>query len=102
MSVSWMERIKSFFGYEAPAAKNHSMTEVLQSYIPGIPEVKPELSEFDKIKAKFNPATDMIVMSYDKSATLNSDQLEWLNSLGKRVYYFDTDLLINTAIIRSY
>jgi hypothetical protein len=100
-----MERIQHFFGKVVVPAPDYTVREIV------LPDPEPEvvaeepkkpLTEFEKIYAQFNPRTDMIVLSYNKCLELSKDELNWLDSLGSRVYYFDTPYPVNMAILRSY
>ncbi len=101
MALSWIERIQHFFS-GAPTKEDDWETWPTSEEAKGPVEVKPELTEIEKIHAKFNPRTDMIVLSAEKAGSLSDDERNWLNSLGNRVYYFADDSLVNIAIVKSY
>lgn len=113
MALSWMERIQHFFGktpqptneyYTADGPPQRQFRKITLEEVNAIEvvEVKPELTEIEKIHAKFNPKTDMIVMSSERAGHLTDDERNWLSSLGNSVYYFDDDSLVNIAIIKSW
>ncbi len=102
MALSWIERIQYFFGKEPKYPTWADVPHVPKKVEPVVPEVvKPEPTEFEKIYAKFNPRTDMIVMSRCKTGGMSEDEIKWLDSLGNRVYYFDTSFPVNMALISS-
>lgn len=123
MALTWMEQIHHFFKQitsgpptpvkevsEVPLRTAYGFVEITMPYITKSQEsvvevnkeVEPPLVGFQKIRVEFNPATDMLITSYNKCSELSLEDLTWLNSLGNKVYYFDNDLLVNTAIVRSY
>lgn len=106
MALSWIERLQTFVGLKPKYATWESIgkrldAEAKATETPPVEEPKPEPTEFEKVYAKFNPKTDMIVMSATRAGSLSQDERNWLNSLGNRVYYFDDDVLKNMAIVRS-
>lgn len=94
MALSWMERIQHFFKKPEYTLREITLEDVAAA--------KPEPTEFEKIYAKFNLKSDMIVLSKTMAASLKDDEKQWLDSLGNRVYYFTENTLVNIAIVKSY
>lgn len=95
MALSWIESIFNFFGH-GPAVKQPSSSVVEVSKAP-----EKVLTEIEQLIKKFDPRTDMIVISNSRYASLTEGERSWLDSLKNRVFYFTDSTLVNIAIVRA-
>lgn len=100
--MNWLEQICNFFN---PPSKPRIIGEVMvegKVELMGTVAPEPELTEMQKIIAKFDPRKDMIVISHDKYMSLDEGEKVWLTNLNDRVFYFNHSSLVNIAIVRTY
>lgn len=62
----------------------------------------PELSPFQKAKANFHPAKDMLVISESKYKSLDAEAKEWVDSLGEKAFFLKHGSQTNVAVLRSW
>lgn len=101
--MKWLENlIEKFKG--RPSQTEQNLENVNRGFFNGIDtpveETKKE-TDFEVAKRKFNPSTDLLVISHVAASMLPKEDQDWLETMGNKIVYFGADSLINVAIVRA-
>jgi hypothetical protein len=94
--VKWVNKIRSFF-----VAQEKPVTVVQESVVEQVQIKAKEPTDFEKLKTKFNPQTDLLVISEDQVNSLSENEKQWIIDLGNKVICFPDKYLINMALVRA-